>query len=616
MNHPLTIFGLRTTSVVVLTAALLGLFTQTAIPQSTLRVVRDVPYFSGPGADARLHALDLYLPQGESKLPLVFYVHGGAWRGGDKSQEGLVNFVNLFTLRGLGVASVNYRLSPAAQHPAHIEDVARALAWVHKNAGDYGIDPGEIFLAGHSAGGHLVSLLALDPEYLGRHGLSPDTIKGVMTISGLYDAVNSYDLAVPPHPREQAFGTDPEGQRDASPSLKVATAGPGTSPFLITFAENDYFGFAEQAKTFHGLLLNRRLPAHLVKIPARTHLNVVSNIGRRVTVRDISSNTPIVQVEDLLGPALVRFVREVRSGPFARDFRAVWPEGGPRAVPRLPAPPMKVIKDVQYYEGPGADPTLNALDLYLPEGKNNFPLVFYVHGGRWRVGNKVTPELEVLVGVLTRLGWGVASTNYRLSPTVKYPTHIEDVARAFAWVYANAGRYGIDAEKIVIHGHSAGGHLVSLLALDSSFLEAEGVPAAAIKGVIPTSGIYDLPHWPEPGQVPTGLEQGFGTESATLQKASPINYLSSSAPPFLITFTDNDLYLLPEQAHNFYGAFLRQGLTARLVEIPDRYHCCPLNFLNGMGQPPMALVNDVFGVEYVSFISEVAGPTEEIKAAE
>jgi len=126
----------------------------------------------------------------------------------------------------------------------------------------------------------------------------------------------------------------------------VAGTGTRTPPFLITFAENDYMGFAEQAKTFHGLLLNRRLPAHLVRIPARTHLNVMSNIGRRVTVRDISSNTPIIAVEDLLGPALVRFVQGVRSGSFVRDFRAVWPEGGPRAVPRLPSPSMKIIKDI------------------------------------------------------------------------------------------------------------------------------------------------------------------------------------------------------------------------------------------------------------------------------
>ena len=214
MNRSIITFGLRPTSLVVLTAAIWGFFTMTALPQSTLRVVRDVPYFSGPEADARFHTLDLYLPQDESRLPLVFYVHGGAFRGGDKSRVEGVNFINLFTSRGVAVASVNYRLSPAVQHPAHIEDVARAFAWVVENARDYGIESGEIFLAGHSAGGHLVSLLALDPRYLDRHGLSPDRIKGVMTISGLYDVANSYDLGAPP-PSSQGTGLRTRASRAA-----------------------------------------------------------------------------------------------------------------------------------------------------------------------------------------------------------------------------------------------------------------------------------------------------------------------------------------------------------------------------------------------------------------
>ncbi len=577
--------------------------------QSERRVIQNIPYYSGPGSDPA-HTLDLYLPEGKTNTPLLFFVHGGAWSGGDKSPEGLVNFLQLFLSRGIAVASTNYRVSPAVQHPVHIQDVARAFAWVHRNASGYSLDPDNFFIAGHSAGGHLVALLGTDPRFLQEEGLSLKAIRGVIASSGVYDMLNRRGPGMNLTTRKEGFGEDRETLQDASPAWKVEQAGPETPPFLITYTDDDLFGFAEQAKSFYGLLLNRRLPTHLVEIPARTHGNVLSLVGKR-TVVDDANDQAVIEVEDLLGPAMLWFVDSVQDGSFARSFYAVWPEGGPRGVPRLPPPAMKVIKDVQYYTGPGSDPKLNALDLYLPEGKSDFPVLFEVHGGRWRLGDKGNPE--TLVNLLGRLGWGVVSTNYRLSPQVKHPTHVQDVARAFAWVYKNASQYGIDRERMVITGHSAGGHLVALLGLDTRYLEAEGVPAGAIQGVIPTSGIYNLPKWPEPGRVPTGLEQGFGIDMRILRDASPFNYLNPNAPPFLITFTDYDLYLLPEQAHEFYNAFVQARLPARLVRIPDRFHCCPTNYITGLGGLPMNGVNDILGVELVHFLTQVIGPTEEMK---
>ena len=610
MSQETMVFDIRPVAWMLL--ALLSVTTLGASPQVIRRVVSDIPYFSGGEADPDFHTLDLYLPEGQSNLPLIVFVHGGSWSSGDKSQEGLVHFIDLFLARKIAVASINYRLFPSLKHPAQIQDVARAFAWAYQNATQYGIDPDSIFMAGHSAGGgHLVSLLALDPQYLKEEGLSPGRIKGVITISGMYDLVNVYKVGSGPDIREQVFGKDRESLGEASPTLKVRNASSDTPPFFITYVNNDLFGFDEQAKTFYSLLLNQDRPAHLVKLPARNHNNVISTIGKQVPIKDLNG-TPIVQVEDLLGPAMVGFVKDVQDGSFIRSFHAVWPEGGPGAVRAMPPPQMRVIKDIQYFQGAGADPRLNALDLYLPEGKTNFPLLFYVHGGRWRGSDK---NVDNRVTVLGRLGWGIASTNYRLSPAIKHPTHVQDVARAFAWIYENASRYGIDRERIVINGHSAGGHLVSLLALDTQYLRAEGVPPSAIKGVIPTSGIYDLEAWPEPGKVPTGLEQGFGTDPAILAQASPLNYLNPSAPPFLITFTDNDLYLLPEQAYRFHSGFLKQGLTAHLVQIPDRAHCCPTNYMSGFGQPPIALADDILAVEWVRFLTEIVGPTEEILAA-
>ena len=578
---------------------------QTESPNVAMQVFRDIPYLTGPGTDPRFHTLDLYLPQGKSNVPMMFFVHGGGWRAGDKSQEGRVNFIDLCVRQGMAVASVNYRLSPAVKHPAHIQDVTRAFGWIHRNAAQYGIDSNNIFIAGHSAGGHLVALLALDPEYLKKEGLSPGNIRGVIAISGVYDLADLYEPGVVPSRMEQGFGTNREILREASPTLKVDEAGPDTPPFLITYVNDDLFGFQEQAKTFYSLFLRNNLPAHLAQIPARDHFNVVSEVGRPVVVNDINGR-PIVPVEDLFGPAVARFVERVLDGSFTRNFHAVWPKGGPRAVSGLDPPGMKVFKDVQYYRGTGADPKLNALDLYLPEGKTNVPILFQVHGGGWRVGDKGNPQ--TLINIFGRLGWGIVSVNYRLSPAVRHPTHIQDVARAFAWVYENANQYSIDRDRIIIIGGSAGGHLVSLLGLNTKYLEAERVPSDAIKGVITTSGIYDFLSWPEPGKVPTRKEQGFGENPQVLAEGSPIQYLNPQAPPFLITFTDHDLYLLPEQAHRFYSAFLQRGLRARLVQIMDRTH---FDYMSGAGQPAITLVDDILGMELVNFAMEVAGPTNE-----
>lgn len=499
----------------------------------------------------------------------------------------------------------DYRLSPEVKHPAHVQDAARALAWLHRNAGSHGIDPDNIFVAGHSAGGHLVSLLAVDPQYLRREGMSPKTIRGVISISGLYDLRELFEPGVLPSRRDEAFGANATVHREASPAVKVAPPRGDLPPFLLTYSGNDLFGLSEQAKSFYSLLLNAGQVVQLVAIPGRDHANVIAEVGRQVSMQDVSGK-PIVPIEDLLGPAVIRFIGKVRDGSLSREFHAVWPAGGPSEVAQLGAPPMKVMRNLQYFSGPDADTRLNALDLYLPEGGKKLPILMEVHGGRWRVGDK-SGIPNGLVHLFIRQGWAVASVNYRLSPAVKHPTHVQDVARALAWIRGNALHYGLDANRILLFGSSVGGQLVSLLALDLAYLNQEGVPPDVIRGVISTSGIYDVPGWLEPGKVPTGKEQAFESRAAQ-QEASPIRHLREGAPPFLITFTDRDLYLIPEQSHAFYSAFLKRGLPARLLQIPDRTH---FDYSGGAGQPPIALVDDLLGVELVSFAAETAPDTPE-----
>jgi len=126
---------------------------------SDIKTLGDLEYV--PGGHER-NKLDLYLPQqatgqgqNTDRLPLIIWVHGGAWMGGDKGNCPAVRFVH----KGYAVASINYRLSQHAIFPAQIEDCKAAVRWLRANADKYGLDPKRIGVWGSSAGGHLVALL-------------------------------------------------------------------------------------------------------------------------------------------------------------------------------------------------------------------------------------------------------------------------------------------------------------------------------------------------------------------------------------------------------------------------------------------------------------------------
>lgn len=235
-----------------------------------VEVVRNVAYHDGKDADKIRHRLDMYLPKGHKDYPVLFNVHGGAWIKGDKS--GVFGVYNLlgraFARHGIGMVSINYRLSPGVKHPEHLKDVARAFAWVHKNIGKHGGKHGELFLTGHSAGGHLVALLASDESYLKAHGLTLRDLKGVIPVSGVYTIPNDpfFDIA---------FGKDPAVRRQASP-LHQARA--GAPPFLILYADNELPGCeGAGAEAFCKALRTKQSSAETFEVKPRNHLSIILN---------------------------------------------------------------------------------------------------------------------------------------------------------------------------------------------------------------------------------------------------------------------------------------------------------------------------------------------------
>jgi acetyl esterase/lipase len=182
--------------------------------------------------------LDLYQPKAAqtnsaSSSPIMIYIHGGGWRKGDKARVG--QKAQFFTGMGWLFISANYRLIPEGEHPNNVQDVASAIAWAHEHAAEYGGDPNRIFIMGHSAGCHLVALVATNQKYLEQAGGSLDIVKGVIALD-----TQAYDLpkliaATPSALYAQVFGKDPEVHRDASPMHHVAED-KDIPPFLICYS--------------------------------------------------------------------------------------------------------------------------------------------------------------------------------------------------------------------------------------------------------------------------------------------------------------------------------------------------------------------------------------------
>jgi acetyl esterase/lipase len=199
---------------------------------------------------------------------------------------------------------------------------------------------------------------------------------------------------------------------------------------------------------------------------------------------------------------------------------------------------------IVYNEINGVELNLLSLDIYYNElTENKKPVVIWVHGGGWGAGDK-SNQIENKVDLFQSLDYVLVSVNYRLSPfpfeldnpdRLMYPNHNNDVADAIKWVVDNINQYGGDLDRIALLGHSAGAHLVSLTATNSSFLENVGLGLANIKGVaaIDTEGYDVLGRVEENNSL---YINAFGVNTDSNLQASPIYTIESgvSYPNFFV----------------------------------------------------------------------------------
>jgi 6-phosphogluconolactonase (cycloisomerase 2 family)/endonuclease/exonuclease/phosphatase family metal-dependent hydrolase/dienelactone hydrolase len=224
--------------------------------------------------------------------------------------------------------------------------------------------------------------------------------------------------------------------------------------------------------------------------------------------------------------------------------------------------PVESYLDIPYFDGLGADSRKHKLDLFTPRGATDFPVLFFVHGGAWTTGDR---KLYGRLGrVFARNGIGTVITSYRLSPGVKHPGHIEDVARAFAWTHKHIAKYGGRSDQIFVSGQSAGGHLAALLCTDEKYLNEHGLALKDIRGAIPISGIFTF----RPGDLPFII--GRGQEAA--DSASPTKHVSGDEPPFLILYAASDLPRCEAMSNELRDELTKNGVEADCLQIPHRNH--------------------------------------------
>jgi acetyl esterase/lipase len=294
-------------------AAMPFLYRKVELPAE--RVMLDLPYRSDAEADPEKHRLDLFLPEAgegagapgavKAAWPVLVFVHGGGWTSGDRSlraggRDVYRNIGRFFASHGVGAAVVSYRLQFEFTWQDQVEDVARAVAWVHENVAGYGGNPDAIFVSGHSAGAQLAAWVALDRELAARHGAP--AVCGLIPVSGAgFDLADrqTYQMGASFPYYERRFRNGDPGDawlREASPLSHLNGDVPAA---LVLVAEDDWRSLHHQARLLHNALRRAGAPSQLVQVPGEDHYTVVLTLSRD---------------DKTSAPAMLEFIRKQEGG--------------------------------------------------------------------------------------------------------------------------------------------------------------------------------------------------------------------------------------------------------------------------------------------------------------
>lgn len=239
------------------------------------------------------------------------------------------------------------------------------------------------------------------------------------------------------------------------------------------------------------------------------------------------------------------------------------------------------VYDLHY--GPGRD---QRLDIFPAITRHHpAPVFVFIHGGYWRAQSK--KDAPIMAPALTREGVAVCTLEYTLLPESTLFETVREVRSAIAWLYYNAGVFGIDRERIVVAGSSAGGHLAAMLAAQG-WPDKYRLPEHVIKGMVGLSGLYDLQPLCD-----THINEWLRLYPDQAQRLSPIHHLPRASLPVIVSAGGLETRGFKNQTQAYYQACLNHGVAIQQLPVPQ---CNHFDLLHELCDPAAELLQTVLAL--------------------
>ena len=258
----------------LLLLSLLNISVPLTVSGSVIRE-KNIPY--GNTGDNRRNLLDIYHDRSTDVYKdVIVFIHGGSWNSGRKDTYFWLG--RNFARKNTVAVIINYSLAPDHQYEQMADDCAAALTWVSKNIRRYGGNPDRIFVMGHSAGGHLASLIDLDPRFFGKQGVK-NPVKGVILNDAFgLDMFEYLTQAARDHYYRsfiKTFSTNEQVWKKGSPLTYVSNI---RNPYLIFTGERTYPAIKIQSRRFADTLRATNHPVKFYEIPRKKHIGMITQM--------------------------------------------------------------------------------------------------------------------------------------------------------------------------------------------------------------------------------------------------------------------------------------------------------------------------------------------------